>query len=114
MAEQRRTKKWWREQFVATHYAALNRAGILSELMTFRGYDTVSLARAVTSERMRLGSSKGVSPQMIGQLRNGRVTQCSPDLAQAIESVLQVPTGVVFTVREKPSHRQLKAKADAA
>lgn len=112
--KQRRTKRWWREQFVASHYAALSTPEVLAGLIKHKGFDTVTFATAVGTERQRRGSKRGVTPQMIGQLRNGRLTQCSVDLAEAIESVLGVPSGFIFTVREKPSVKRETAKADAA
>lgn len=110
----RRTKRWWRDQFVASHYAALSTPEVLAGLIKHKGYDTVTFAAAVTAERIRLGGQRGVSPQMIGQLRNGRLKQCSVDLAEAIESVLGVPNGFIFSVREKSSDKRQIAKVDAA
>lgn len=110
---QRRTKRWWREQFVATHYASLGTPEVLAGLIKHKGFDTVTFATAVSNERIRRGSQRGVTPQMIGQLRNGRVRQCSVDLAESIESVLGVPNGLLFTVREKSSDKRRTANGAA-
>lgn len=116
-ASPRRTKRWWREQFVASHYAVLNSKVLLAELMKHKGYNTVTLARAVSNERIRRGAKVGVTSQMIGQLRNPdprRVKSCSVDLAECIEAVLDVPAQLLFTVREKSNTTRETSKDCAA
>jgi hypothetical protein len=93
---------------VATHYAALISPQILALHMQYRGANTVSLADAASVIRAQKAREngvkpKGVTPQMIGQLRNGRLKTCSVDLARAIETALDVPEGAIFVMHEKSS-----------
>jgi hypothetical protein len=103
---------------VADHYAKLKSPQMLRSHMEYKQHTPTSLAASVTRERERL-SEKGVSRQMISYLlagTNGQrpVNSCSPDLAAAIERVLDVPDHTLFDVLPKSRDKRELAKADAA
>lgn len=111
----RRTKRWWKERWVADHYAQIRSPKLLAGHIEYRGFTSLErFARAVSSERIKNGHDKGVSRQMISYLANGRLHTCEPDLAAAIESVLQVPDHTLFVVLPKSSQKRETRKADAA
>lgn len=104
----RRDRRWWREVWVADHYAQLKSAGLLVEFMKHNDVSCASLARKASYERRENGSGKTVSRQMIGHLKTGHVRTCEPDLAAAIERVLNVPDHLLFDVLPK-SHAARQA-----
>lgn len=100
---------------MADHFAQVKSAKLLAGHIEYRNFDSYErFARAVSTERIRNGSNRGVSRQMISYLANGRVKSCEPDLAAAIERVLQVPDRSLFDVLPKSSHKRPIAKVDAA
>lgn len=98
----RRHRKWWKESWVADHYAKLKAPEILREFMKHKGFSITELARRATLERTENGGPK-VSRQMISYLVNGDLHSCKPDLAACIELVLDVPAHAIFDVLPKSS-----------
>lgn len=101
-----RNKRWWKERWVADHYAQLKSPKLLEGQMEHRGFNAARLAEAVSFERFRIGAGKGVSRQMISYLKTGRVRTCGPDLAAAIEKVLDVPPNTLFDVLPKSREKR--------
>lgn len=111
----RRDQKWWKERWVAGHYAELKSKALLAAHMEHKGYNAAALARVVTHERLRTGGSRGCSRQMISALLNTqRVNSCEPDLAAAIERVLDVPDHMLFDVLPKSHDKRETAKSGRA
>lgn len=109
----RRDRKWWKERWVAGHYAKLRSSGLLVEFMKDRNHNSASLARLAAIQR-QAESGRGVSRQMISYMVNGKVTTCEPDLAAAIERVLNVPPHVLFEVLPKSRDTRHNVKGRAA
>ena len=110
----RRTERWWKERWVADHYAALKHQKMLEGQMEHRGFTCAALAEAASYERIRNGSGKGVSRQMISYLKSGKLRTCEPDLAGAIERVLDVPPHTLFDVLPKSRDTRESHKGHAA
>ncbi len=109
----RRDHRWWKERWVAGYYAELRSPGLLLEHMNYKGRGVTELARLASYERVANGGQK-VSHQMISQLLHGKKKQCRPDLAAAIERVLDVPPHVLFDVLPKSRDKRDDAKGEAA
>jgi hypothetical protein len=109
-----RRRKWWKEHWVADHYAVLKSPKLLEGQMEHRGYTCAQLADAASYERIRNGARRGVSRQMISYLKNGRLKSCEPDLAFAIEKVLDVPAHMLFDVLPKSRDTRQTVKGRAA
>jgi len=100
---------------VAESYAALKSPKLLEGHMEHREFTCAALADAASFERIRNGSGKGVSRQMISYLKTGKVKSCEPDLAAAIEKVLDVPPHTLFDVLPKSRDtRQIVARQGTA
>lgn len=97
---------------MADHYAALKSPLILEGQMDHRGFTCAALADAASFERIRNGCGKGVSRQMISYLKTGKVRSCEPDLAAAIEKVLDVPPHTLFDVLPKSRDTREIVKSD--
>lgn len=110
----RRDRRWWKERWVAAHYAVLKSPKLLEGQMEHRGFTCAALADAASYERIRNGSGKGVSRQMISYLRAGKIKSCEPDLAEAIERVLDVPAHAFFDVLPKSRDTRQTIKGQAA
>src|SRR5437868_3483332 len=111
----RRDHRWWKERWVAAHYAYLRSPELLSAHMKHKNHSASSLARVVSYERLRNGGDKGCSRQMISALlQYGRVKSCEPDLAAAIERVLDVPDHLLFELRSKSRDARQTVKGQAA
>lgn len=113
-AVKRRDRRWWKERWVADHYAHLRESAKLLDAMRLHNHNASSLARVVSYERIHNGSGKGVSRQMISYLANGRIKQCEPDLAAAIERVLLLPPQFLFDVLPKSRDKRESLKGHAA
>lgn len=109
----RRDRRWWKERWVSGYYAELKTPELLLGLMRHKDLTVTRLARLASYERISQGGRK-VSHQMISQLVNGQLKSCRPDLAAAIERVLDVPDHFIFTVLPKSPDKRHDAKADAA
>jgi hypothetical protein len=119
----RRTRKWWKERWVADHYAQLKSAALLRAHIEHKGITLAALAEQASYHRIANGEPK-VSRQMISLLvhsdevtptgRPKGLRTCSPSLAAAIESALGVPDHVLFDVLPKSSDKRNNEKAEAA
>ena len=110
----RRSPRWGRERWVADHYAVLKSPKLLEGQMDHRDYTCAELARVVDRERIRGGSQRGCSRQMISQLKTGKLKSCEPDLAGIIEQILGVAPQTLFSVLPKSRETRQTIKADAA
>lgn len=118
----RRGRKWWREQWLSTHYAELRSADLLNAHIRHKGYTIAKVAELATHQLIVMGAERRtVSRQMVSVLCQGyrgpdkrTVKTCSVEVAQAIERALDVPDTVLFAVLEKSSDKREIAKADAA
>lgn len=110
----RRDHRWWKERWVADHYAQLKSPAALLGFMDHKGHTCASLARVATHERQRNGSDRGCSRQMISYLTTGKVKSCEPDLAAAIERVLDLPDHALFAVLPKSREKRDNVKGQAA
>lgn len=73
------------------------------DYMGHRGYSVRSLA-------LRVGCSRA----LVGHLRSGKRTSCSPAWARAIEKALDAPAGSLFMPRLSDVTRDAAPKAKAA
>lgn len=113
----RHTKRWWRELFMATHYAHLRTPDLLRKHLEHKGWTIAQLAHLATNEMVLLGfPDKKVSRQMVSALLQGdrgpnrrTIKTCSTLTAQAIEQALGLPAGVIFDVLEKSSVKRDEA-----
>lgn len=114
MAE-RRTQRWWRKQYVASHYAKRKVApGLIRSQMETKRFTVTTLTRAVNLELARTsGEDRKVSRQAISLIVNDRMDACKPDLAEALESVLEVPN-LLFSLFPKSSGKRETANLKAA
>lgn len=106
-----------KDQQLKDFYAVCKSGKLLDGHMELRGHSCASLADAVTAERLRVRKGKTCSRQMISYLKTGKLRSCEPDLAEAIESVLNVLPGTIFDVlpKSRETRENLKARArDAA
>ena len=110
----RRPCRHIRERWVADHYGQIKSPLLLQGHMDHRQFNCANLAEAVAYERIRGGSTKGVTRQMISYLKTGKVKTCEPDLARAIEKVLDVPEGTLFDVLPKSRATRQDVKGCAA
>jgi len=110
---QRRDHRWWKERWVSGYYAELKTPELLLGLMRHKDMNVTKLARLASYERIA-GGGKKVSHQMISQLLNGQLKSCRPDLAAAIERVLDVPDHFIFSVQPKSRDKRDDAKGEAA
>lgn len=110
----RRDRRWWRERWVARHYAEIKSPKLLEGQMEHLGWSCAALAKAVERERQRDGSARGCSRQMISLLKNGTLRTCEPDLAGIIEQVLGVAPQTLFSVLPKSHDKRETAKGEAA
>lgn len=110
---QRRDRRWWKEHWVAGYYAEQKTPGLLLQLMRHKDISVTKMARLASYERIAEGGKK-VSHQMISQLASGQLRTCKPDLAAAIERVLDVPDHFIFSVLPKSRDKRDDTKADAA
>lgn len=100
----RRDRRWWKERWVADHYAVIKSAGLLVEFMKHKEMSCAKLARLASYERQEM-TGKTVSRQMIGHLKTGHVKSCETDLAAAIERALDVPDHMLFDIRSKRAEK---------
>jgi hypothetical protein len=110
----RRDRRWWKERWVAGHFAQLKSPKVLEGLMDHHNLTCEKLARLASYERIHHGSGKGVSRQMISYLRSGKLKTCEPDLAAAIERVFDLPAHSVFDVLPKSRDTREINKGQAA
>lgn len=110
----RRDHRWWKERWVTSHYAEIKSPKLLDGQMEHTGWTCASLAKAVERERIKGGSDRGCSRQMISLLKNGRLRTCEPDLAGIIEQVLGVAPQTLFSVLPKSRDKRETAKSGQA
>jgi hypothetical protein len=99
---------------VKDEYAVCRSGKLLEGHMELRGHSCASLAEAVTIERVRNRSGKRCSRQMISYLKTGKLKSCEPDLAKAIETVLNVLEGTLFNVLPKSRDKREVTEGQAA
>jgi hypothetical protein len=122
----RRDRKWWKERWVADHYAHLKSRELLRAHINHKGYSIAKLAELASFHRIANGGEK-VSRQMISLLVNDpteinpktgqpfkALNTCSPDLAAALEHALDVPDHMIFDVLPKSRDKRELNKAHAA
>lgn len=79
----------------------------LRDAMSFRRYTLRSLAAAVTRDLERK-KQRGVSYQSLGHLLTGYQKTTRPEVARAIEEILDVPTGSLFEARVSNLSREVR------
>lgn len=134
MSQERRTGRWWKDRFMASHYGKLKGEELLVAHMIHKGFvdkdndgrpvigpdkrpklQYSRFARQVSMARTDiLGHEKRVSRQMITQLCLGIRRSCTTDLALAIEQVLDVPAHMLFEVLPKSLDTRQTVKREAA
>lgn len=117
--QERRTRRWWRELFVATHYAKRKIApGLLRAQMVNEKYSVTTLAHAVNIEIAKAYSGAGtprtVSRQAVSLIINDDMDSCKIDLADALAKALHVPTEMLFDVLKKSNNERETRKQGAA
>lgn len=119
----RRDRKWWKERWVADHYAVLKSPALLRAHIEHRGESIAVFAEQVAYARIHItgDKDKGCSRQMISalvhadtQTRKRRVKSCEPDLAAAVERVLNLPPHMLFDVLPKSRDKRELANGQAA
>lgn len=120
-----RTKRWWKERWVADHYAKLRSPNLLRAHIEHKGLTLARLAALASYHRIANGGEK-VSRQMISLLAQGdeinpktgkpfrHLATCTPDLAAAIESALDVPDHLLFEIVPKSRDKRQTVKGEAA
>lgn len=103
-----------KDRFVREQYAVCKSGKLLEGHMELRQHSCASLAEAVTVERLRHRSGKRCSRQMISYLKTGKLKSCEPDLATAIETVLNVLPGTLFDVLSKSRDKRETTEGQAA
>lgn len=80
-------------------------AQALQQYMTFRGETNRTLADK---------TGPGVGRQIIGHLRSGKRTSCSPRTATAIERALNAPPGSLFVPEVASGQSGIRHRMDVA
>lgn len=88
------------------HDVKLHSPELLAQLMEHNGFTVRSLAEAATRDLRRRRAGVEVKRGTVGNLRSGYRSTCSPAIAKALASCLNVPVGALFASKVSNVHRE--------